>query len=492
MNVRDEFAAGVQRGSNVSGLAGELRLLFLPRLQGLVRGPMTSTPRFWPSSHRSAVMAPRVWLAGLLATGALLLPSPGSAAETVRDAIEREARSIEPQMISWRRDIHQHPELGNREFRTAGVVATHLKKLGYTVREKVAHTGVVAVLAGGLPGPVVALRADMDALPVTEEVDLPFASKAKTTWLGQPVGVMHACGHDAHVAILMAAAEVFARLRRELPGTVKLIFQPAEEGVPPGEQGGARLMIAEGALENPKPDAIFGVHVNTFGPAGMIGYRAGQRSAGSDTFRITVRGRQTHGARPWDGIDPIVIAAQIVLGLQTIQSRQVNVTTEPSVLTVGSFNAGNRFNIIPDRAELEGTLRTYSLETRDFIKRRVNETAESIARSGGGTAMVDWLDDYVIPLVNNEALTRRMLPTLLRVAGADRVVELPRATTYDDFSFFAHQVPGLYVNIGIAPPAVTRVEPNHSPRFVLDESGLLTGLRALLHVTFDYLGVSQR
>jgi amidohydrolase len=418
----------------------------------------------------------------------------GAAAEPVRDAVDREAKAIEAKMIAWRRDIHQNPELGNSEVRTAALVAEHLKKLGYEVREKVAHTGVVAVLKGGRPGPVIALRADMDALPVTEEVDLPFASKAKAMWRGQQVGVMHACGHDAHVAILMAAAEILANLRAELPGTVKLIFQPAEEGVPPGQDGGARMMIKEGALENPKPDVVFGLHVSTFGRPGMIGYRAGQRSAGSDTFRITVKGRQTHGARPWDGVDPIVIASQIVLGLQTIQSRQVNVTTEPSVLTVAIFNAGNRFNIIPDKAELEGTLRTYSLETRDFIKKRVNETAEAIARSGGGEAVVEWQDDYVIPLVNNVELTRRMLPTLQRVAGADKVIEMARATTYDDFSFFAQQVPGLYFNVGIAPSDVApgQVAPNHSPRFRLDETGLLPALRALLHVSVDYMAGAER
>lgn len=426
-----------------------------------------------------------------LALAAIVLLATGSVgrADTLRDGIEREAKAVEARMIAWRRDIHQHPELGNREFRTSALVAEHLKKLGYDVREKVAHTGVVAVLVGGKPGPVVALRADMDALPVKEEVDLPFASKSTTAWRGQQVGVMHACGHDAHVAILMAAAEIFAKMRGDLPGTVKVIFQPAEEGPPPGEQGGAKLMIKEGALENPKPDAIFGLHVSTFARTGTIGYRAGQRSAGSDTFRISVKGRQTHGARPWDGVDPIVIASQIVLGLQTITSRQINVTTDPSVLTVGIFNAGNRFNIIPDKAELEGTLRTYSLEVRDFIKRRVNETAESIAKSGGGEATVEWMDDYVIPLVNNVALTQRMVPTLQRVAGADKVIEIARATTYDDFSFFSQQVPGLYFNVGITPadaPA-TRVAPNHSPRFQLDEAGLLVGLRALLHVSVDYM-----
>jgi amidohydrolase len=424
----------------------------------------------------------------------VLVTATGAVAADLGEAIDREAKAVEARMIAWRRDIHQHPELGNNEFRTAALVAAHLKALGYEVREKVAHTGVVAVLQGGRPGKVVALRADMDALPVTEEVDLPFASKVKAMWRGQEVGVMHACGHDAHVAILMAAAEVFARLRAELPGTVKLIFQPAEEGLPAGEEGGARMMIKQGALENPRPEAIFGLHVGSFGRVGTIGYRAGQRSAGSDTFRITVKGRQTHGARPWDGIDPIVIASQIVLGLQTIQSRQVNVTTEPSVLTVAIFNAGNRFNIIPEKAELEGTLRTFSLETRDFIKRRVNETAEAIARSGGAEAAVEWLDDYVIPLVNDVPLTQRILPTLRRVAGADKVIEVPRGTGYDDFSFFSREVPGVYFSVGITAPgaAAMRVAPNHSPRFQIDESGLSTGLRALLHVSFDYLAGTAR
>jgi amidohydrolase len=436
----------------------------------------------------------RAWTVALLMVVAVASAAGGARAETVRDAIDREATAIEARMIAWRRDIHEHPELGNREVRTAGLVAEHLKKLGYEVREKVAHTGVVAVLKGGKPGPVIALRADMDALPVTEEVDLPFASKVKATWGGQTVGVMHACGHDAHVAILMAAAEVFAKLRNELPGTVKLVFQPAEEGLPPGEEGGARMMLKEGAFENPKPEAVFGLHVSTLGRVGTIGYRPGARSAGADTFKITVKGRQTHGARPWAGVDPIVIASQIVLGLQTIQSRQVDVTSDPSVLTVGIFKAGNRTNIIPDQAELEGTLRTYNLQMRDFIRRRVTETAEAIARSGGGEAAVVWNDDYVIPLINNVALTQRMLPTLRRVAGADKVFEVPRAATYDDFSFFSQQVPGLYFNLGVAPSDVpaSAVAPNHSPRFRLDEAGLLTGLRALLHVSFDYLGGSEQ
>jgi amidohydrolase len=415
-------------------------------------------------------------------------------AETIGQAIEREATAVDAKMIAWRRDIHEHPELGNREFRTSALVAEHLKKLGYDVREKVAHTGVVAVLKGGKPGPVIALRADMDALPLTELVDLPFASKVRTTWRGQEVGVMHACGHDAHTAILMAAAEVFAKLQNELPGTVKLIFQPAEEGLPPDEEGGARLMIKEGALENPKPEVIFGLHVVSPGRAGTIAYRAGTAQAGSDTFHISVKGRGTHGARPWAGIDPIVIASQIVLGLQTIESRQVDVTNEPSVLTVGIFNAGNRSNIIPDTAELEGTLRTFDPEMRDFIMRRVKETAQGIAHSGGGEAEVEWFDDGYIPLVNNVPLTRRMVPTLQRVAGSDKVLEVKAKTASEDFSFFAQQIPGFFFFVGINPPTMlaSLAASNHSPRFQIDEAGLPLALRAMINVTFDYLGGAAR
>ena len=423
-----------------------------------------------------------------IALAIALAAAAPSAATSLHDAIDREAKAIEPHMIAWRRDIHQHPELGNREVRTAGLVAAHLGKLGYEVREKVAHTGVVATMKGGKPGPVIALRADMDALPVTEEVPLPFASKAKAVWRGVETGVMHACGHDAHVAILMAAAEVIAKLRADLPGTVKLIFQPAEEGVPQGETGGARQMLKEGAFESPKPDAVLGLHVGSNLPAGRLGYRAGPRNAGADIFRITVKGRQTHGASPWRGVDPIVLGSQIVLGLQTIVSRQVDVTTSPAVLTVGIFQGGNRSNIIPDKVELEGTLRSQDIEMRNFIVKRVTELAEGIARGGGGEAVVQWSDeDHVIPLVNNPALTARLVPSLQRVAGRENVVEVPRGMAYDDFSFFAKEVPGFFFNVGVAPPGVPRdkVAPNHSPRFVVDESGLILGLRALLHATVD-------
>ena len=422
---------------------------------------------------------PIVWMAAVIP----------AQAQSTGEAIDREAKAIEPKLIAWRRDIHQNPELGNREFRTAALVAEHLKKLGYEVREKVGHTGVVAVLKGGKPGPVVALRADMDALPVTEEVDLPFASKVRTNWRGKDTGVMHACGHDAHTAILMAAAEVFAKMRSDLPGTVKLIFQPAEEGPPPGEEGGARLMIQQGVLQDPAPEVIFGLHVAAPGRTGAVYYRPGASMAGSDSFRITVKGKGSHGARPWAGVDPIVIAAQIILGLQTIQSRQVDVTAEPSVLTIGMIQAGTRHNIIPDKAEMDGTLRTFNIEMRDFIKRRVTETSEAIAKSGGGEAMVTWASEGYIPLINDVALTQRMVPTLQRVAGKENVIEAPRRTGAEDFSFYAQKIPGFFFHVGITPPntPVTLVATNHSPRFQIDEDGLLHGLRYMLHLTFDYM-----
>jgi amidohydrolase len=433
-------------------------------------------------------------VACLTALVSLAATQRSRAIETIHDAIDREATAVETKMIAWRRDIHEHPELGNREFRTSALVVEHLKRLGYDVREQVAHTGVVAVLKGDKPGPVIALRADMDALPVTEQVDLPFASKVKAVWRGQEVGVMHACGHDAHTAILMAAAEVFANLRSELPGTVKLIFQPAEEGVPVGEEGGARLMIKEGTLENPRPEAIFGLHVVSMGRVGTIAYRAGQAQAGSDTFHITVKGRGTHGARPWAGVDPIVIGSQIVLALQTIESRQVDVTSEPSVLTVGIFNAGNRSNIIPDTAELEGTLRTFRPEMREFIMRRVQEVAEAIARSGGGEAEVQWFDDGYIPVVNNVSLTQRMVPSLKDVAGSDKVLEVKAVMAAEDFSYYAQQIPGFFFWVGISPPNIlpSLAAPNHSPRFRIDESGLPVALHSLLHVAFDYLNGTSK
>jgi len=396
---------------------------------------------------------------------------------------------LEQKVIEWRRDIHAHPELGNREFRTSKLVAEHLRRLGMEVKTGVAHTGVVGLLKGGKPGPVVALRADMDALPVTEQTGLPFASKVKAQWAGQETGVMHACGHDAHVAILMGTAELLAGMRSELAGTVKFIFQPAEEGAPAGEEGGARLMVKEGVLENPAPEAIFGLHVSSPLPSGRITYRSGPLMASSDSFRIVVRGKQTHGARPWGGVDPIVIAAQIVLGLQTIASRQIDVTLEPSIITVGMIRGGNRSNIIPDEVEMVGTVRTFNEEMRKDIHARIRKTAETIATSGGGSATATVAYGYDVTS-NHEKLTERAVATLRRVAGGTNVFVAPKVTGAEDFSAYQKVIPGFFFFLGVTPPDLPRekIGTNHSPLFLVDESQLKTGVRALSNLVLDYLG----
>ncbi|MEO7762619.1 MAG: amidohydrolase, partial [Casimicrobiaceae bacterium] len=337
---------------------------------------------------------------------------------SVLDAvIGTHADRLEQQVIAWRRHIHANPELGNREFETAKLVAAHLKKIGLDeVREQVAYTGVVGVLKGGKPGPCIALRADMDALPVTEETDVPFKSVARTMWNGAEAGVMHACGHDTHVAILMGVAEILAGMRDEIQGTVKFIFQPAEEMAPLGEEGGAKLMIEQGCMDNPKVDAIFGLHITSKQHVNMIGYRSGPMMASSDPFYISVRGRQTHGAQPWSGIDPIVVGSQIVLGLQTIVSRRMNITEEPSVVTVGAFNAGNRGNIIPDEAKMQGTIRAFDENHRDHLHECVHNVSTHIAASGGATAEVDIIRGYPVTS-NDEGLTQWAVPVLKRIAG---------------------------------------------------------------------------
>ena len=415
---------------------------------------------------------------------ALMLQLAGTAAE-----IDRRATQIESKVVSWRRDIHQNPELGNRESRTSKIVADHLRGLGMEVKTGVAHTGVTAVLRGGKPGKVVALRADMDALPLTELVDLPFASKARTTYNGQEVGVMHACGHDNHVAILMGVAEILAGMKDQLPGTVKFIFQPAEEGSPAGEEGGANLMIQEGAFENPKPDAIFGLHVmGLAGNVGSISYRSGGAMASADLLRITVKGRGTHGAIPWGGVDPIVVASQIVLGLQTITSRQLDVTKSPSVITIGSIHGGVRNNIIPDDVVMEGTIRTFSPDLQDDMHRRIRITAESIAESAGATATVDITRQLPVTY-NNPALTERMVPTLQRVAGATNVGIAQLVTGAEDFSLFSNRVPGLFIFLGSNPKGVDAATApmNHSPLYQVDEGVLPLGVRALANLAIDYL-----
>lgn len=416
----------------------------------------------------------------------------GAGRADVRDQADTLASGVEQKVIAWRRDIHAHPELGNREFRTGKLVAEHLQSLGLEVQEGVARTGVVAILRGGLPGPVVALRADMDALPVTEDVDLPFASKVRTQWAGKETGVMHACGHDTHVAMLMGAAEVLSKMKDRLPGTVKFFFQPAEEGPPPGEEGGAALMIKEGAMENPAPEVVFGLHIAALHEAGTIAYRPGAAMAAADVLRITVKGRQTHGSAPWGGVDPIVVSAQIVLALQTIVSRSIDITKEPAVVTIGGIDGGNRFNIIPDKVEMVGTVRTFDEKLRDDVHRRIRQISEGIAAAAGATVDVNIEKPYAVT-VNDPSLTQRMLPTLKRVAGESNVVLRDRVMGAEDFSFFAQRAPGLFVFLGGTARGsdMSKVAYNHSPRFRVDESALLLGVRTLTQLTLDYMTQTQ-
>jgi amidohydrolase len=421
------------------------------------------------------------WVCGMAAA----LPAAAQSSN-LHARIDAAAARVNDRVVEWRRDIHQHPELGNREFRTAQLVADHLKSLGMEVQTGVAHTGVVGILRGGRPGPLVALRADMDALPVTEMVDLPFASKVRTQYNGQDVGVMHACGHDNHVAMLMGAAEVLAGMKADLPGSVMFIFQPAEEGAPEGEEGGARLMLQEGLFAREKPSAVFGLHVTTT-PVGTMQYRAGAMMASSDTWRMVVHGRQTHGAYPWRGTDPIVAASQIVVALQTIVSRQLDITKAPAVVTVGQFNGGIRSNIIPDSVVLVGTIRTLDPAMRMDVHERVRRVAEQTAAAHGATADVHIGVGYPVT-VNDPALTRWALPTLERVVpGA--LTEAEWVLGAEDFSYYAQEVPGLFLRLGIVPKDVdpATAPANHSPLFFADEGALPIGVRALTHLAVDYM-----
>jgi amidohydrolase len=409
-------------------------------------------------------------------------------------AIDAAADRLEPQVIAWRRDLHQNPELGNREVRTARIVADHLRALGFdSVQEQVAHTGVVGVLKGGKPGPVVALRADMDALPVAEEVDVPFKSTVRTEWNGQQCGVMHACGHDAHTSILMGVAAILAEVRERIPGTVKFIFQPAEETPPIGENGGAKMMVEQGCMKSPDVDAIFGLHVTSVFPTGMIGYRSGPLMASADDFRVFVRGVQTHAAMPWRGVDPIVVTSQIVLGLQTIVSRQMNITHEPSVVTVGVFQGGVRHNIIPDEVKLEGTIRTFDEAQRDEIHKHVTRISEMIAAAGGATAKVHihrWYD----VTVNHPGLTEWSVPTLGRMAGEQHVTVIDKVCGAEDFSFYQKEVPGFFYFVGCTPADrdAETAAPNHSPRFYVDEDCLKIGMKTLSALALDWLSANHR
>lgn len=408
---------------------------------------------------------------------------------TIADAaVDQAVIAVAPKVVAWRRDIHQHPELSNREFRTAELVAEHLRRLGLEVRTGVAHTGVVGILRGALPGPVVALRADMDALPVEELVDVPFASHERAQYEGKDVPVMHACGHDAHTAMLMGAAEVLAGLRDGLRGSVVFLFQPAEEGAPEGEEGGARLMIKEGVLDrDPRPDAVFGLHVWPGAP-GTISYRPRGLMAAADRLQITIHGVQTHGAQPWHGVDPIIVAAQVMIGLQTIASRQLNSSLAPAVITIGSIHGGVRGNIVPDKVEMDGTLRTFDTAMRDDLVARVQRTAVDIAASAGATADVK-VESYAPLTYNDPQLAERMRPALERAAGAGKVKVMDLVMGSEDFAYYQQKVPGLYVFLGINKPGVPtdQAADNHSPRFFVNEDALPAGVRALVMLAIDYL-----
>jgi amidohydrolase len=413
---------------------------------------------------------------------------PASAArEARRKAVEAAAKKIEPQTIAWRRDFHEHPELSNREFRTAKIVAGHLRSLGIEVKEGVGKTGVVGILRGGAPGPVIGLRADMDALPLTERTPVPFASKVRSTFNGQDVGVMHACGHDSHIAIMMSVAEVLAGMRKDLKGTVKFIFQPAEEGPPAGEEGGAALMIKEGVMEDPKVDVVFGLHINSATEVGKIKYRSGGEMAASDWFTIKVHGKGSHGSQPWSGIDPVVVSAQIIEGLQTIVSRQTELTKDAVVISVCIVQGGVRPNIIPEEVELTGTIRTLDTGMQREVHERIQRTVTKIAESAGATADVN-IENKTLITYNDPALVQQMLPSLQKTAGEANVVWMDAMTGSEDFSFYGTKAPSFFFFLGGMRPGQDpkTAFPHHTPDFYIDESGFVLGVEAFCNLVFDY------
>ncbi len=409
--------------------------------------------------------------------------------------ISKAADKIEQKVIAWRHDLHEHPELGNREFRTSEIIAKHLQSLGMEVQTKVGITGVVGILKGGKPGPVVALRADMDGLPVIENNNLPFKSTVKTMYNGKETGVMHACGHDAHVAILMGVAEVLSGMKKDLKGTVKFIFQPAEEGVPKGEEGGAELMVKEGVLENPKVDVAFGLHMNAQVEAGKITYHPGGTMAGVSDMRIVVKGKPSHGAYPWLAIDPIVISAQIINALQTIVSRNVNLTENGAVVTIGAINGGNRSNIIPEQVEMLGTVRTLSDADGKLVFERIRQIVEKTAEAAGATASLELPYSSQYPVTFNDvALTTAMLPSLQKSAGAENVKLVPAVMGAEDFSFYQQKVPGLFFFVGGLPKGKDPKTsgPHHTPEFILDDSSFKTGVNAFCNLVFDYMDMKSK
>lgn len=410
----------------------------------------------------------------------------GTLVLTAQTELDADYKAIEPKLIEWRRHFHEHPELSNREFKTAEKIAAHLTALGIDVQTGVAKTGVVGLLKGDHPGKVIALRADIDALPVTERNDLSFKSTVETEFMGTKTGVMHACGHDTHTAILMGVAEIISKNKDKIKGTVKFIFQPAEEGPPPGEEGGAKLMIKEGVLENPKVDAIFGLHINSATPVGTIKYKPGGIMAAVERFVIEVKGKQTHGSQPWLGVDPILISAKIIDGLQTIVSRELDLTEEAAVITVGKITSGVRFNIIPENAELIGTVRSLDPDMKSKIIKRMTEVTETIAKAYGGEASITFENQTSITY-NDPDLTAAILPTLQKVAGTEHVVLTKAATISEDFSYFQEVVPGHYFFLGGMTPGNTEAFPHHTPDFIIDESGMILGVKAMTQLAIDFL-----
>jgi len=414
---------------------------------------------------------------------------------SLKKTVSEKADALQNQIVSWRRDFHEHPELGNHEVRTAGIIAKHLQSLGLEVHTGIATTGVVGILRGAKPGPAVALRADMDALPIIEKTGLPFASTVKTMYMGQEVGVMHACGHDSHMAILMAVAEVLSSMKNQLHGTVKFIFQPAEEGVPPGEVGGAEEMVKEGVLENPKVDVIFGLHIQSYQPTGTIAYRPGADMAAVNDMQIVVKGRGSHGAYPWSAVDPIVTSAEIVNALQTIVSRNLHITDNPAIVTIGAINGGNRSNVIPESVTMLGTIRTFGPEDEKMVIERIKQIATKTAEAAGAIAelKIPYSTHYPVTY-NNPTLVAKMLPALQATAGTDNVILRHAETGAEDFSFYEEKVPGIFLHLGGLPKGADplKAPAHHTANFYIDESGFTLGVKALCNLTLDYMAANSK
>ncbi len=416
----------------------------------------------------------------------LLLLIGATAYSQTNQSILKDIEQIESQVIDWRHYFHENPELSNREFNTADKIATHLKSLGMEVQTGVARTGVVGLLKGNNPGKVVALRADIDGLPVTERNDLSYKSTVEDTFLGTKTGVMHACGHDTHIAILMGVAQVLSKHKDKINGSIKFIFQPAEEGPPPGEEGGAKLMVKEGVLDNPKVDAIYGLHINSGTPVGTITLKPEGIMAAVERFVVTVNGKGSHGSAPWSGVDPILISAKIIDGFQTIISREAYLIEAPAVITVGKITSGTRFNVIPESAELIGTVRTLNPDMRSMIIKRMTEMASDIAKAYGGSATIDWQNNTIVTY-NDPELTTKAISTLKMVAGEDKVLGMKAVTGGEDFSFFQEKIPGVYFFLGGMTPGNTEPFPHHTPDFKIDDAGMLLGVKSLSQLALDYL-----